>query len=337
MSAFGEERTSHHIHTPIPQEQNGVVTIAVRCRLLLPTYPMNEHDLLSYYAEPSPFTGIGRFIEEVEAVGADAGDISKFVQGLLIHNALSSIYDVTFPEERTVEMQLHGVDALFERAKKLNPSRLAEVRTPSQRVVVVCRHFATIFVAVMRSKGIPARVRCGFANYFEPGKHLDHWVAEYWDQEIGRWVLVDAQVDDIQRRHFDIRLDTLDLPRDRFLVAGDAWKACRQGEVEANTFGVSGTENWGLIEVFGNVFQDLAALRKIELLPWGWYGLAGANEEAAYSETELIDRLASISSAADGGAIDLLRSLVSTDDRLCVSEQSLAEIHESDLASYAEG
>ena len=295
---------------------------------------MNERDLLSYYAEPGAFTQIGPFLEDVEVVGADAGEVSDFVQGLLIHNALASVYGVTFTEERMAEMQLHGVNALFERAKILNSGRLAEVRPPSQRVVVVCRHFATMFVAVMRSKGIPARVRCGFANYFEPGKHVDHWVAEYWNEAFGRWVLVDAQVDDIQRRHFDLRLDTLDVPRDRFLVAGDAWKACRNG-AEANTFGVSGTENWGLIEVFGNVFQDLAALRKIELLPWGWYGLAAANEEAAYSETELIDGLASISSAADGSAIDLLRSLVTTDDRLRVTEKSLTEIHESDLASYA--
>ena len=296
---------------------------------------MNERDLLSYYAEPSEFTQIGRFSKDLEAVGPDAGEISELVQGLLIHNALAAVYEVTFTEERMAEMQLHGVTAMFERAKKLNPGKLTESRPPSQRVVTVCRHFATTFVAVMRSKGVPARVRCGFANYFEPGKHLDHWVAEYWNEEIGRWILVDAQVDDIQRRHFHIRLDTLDVPRDRFLVAGDAWKACRDG-AEANTFGVSGTENWGLIGVFGNVFQDLAALRKIELLPWGWYGLAAADEEAAYSETELIDELASISSGADGGAIDLLRSLVSSDDRLQVSEKTLTQIQASDLASYAE-
>jgi len=46
----------------------------------------------------------------------------------------------------------------------------------------------------MRHKGIPSRVRCGFANYFERGKHVDHWVAEYWLASEHRWLLVDAEL-----------------------------------------------------------------------------------------------------------------------------------------------
>jgi transglutaminase-like putative cysteine protease len=43
-----------------------------------------------------------------------------------------------------------------------------------------------LFVALIRRKGVPARARCGFADYFEPGKHLDHWVGEYWNSDEGR-------------------------------------------------------------------------------------------------------------------------------------------------------
>ena len=296
---------------------------------------MEESELLSYYAAPGEFTQIGRFHDELDAVMQDPAAIARFVQGLLIHEALAPAYEVTVSEKRTTEKQLHGADAIFERAKKLKPSALIDPRSPSERVLVVCRHFALVFVSVMRTMGIPSRVRCGFASYFEPGKHVDHWVGEYWSGQEGRWVLVDAQVDDVQRGLFDIRIDTSDVPRDRFLVAGDAWEACKNG-ADADTFGVSGTENWGLIEVFGNIFQDLAALQKVELLPWGWYGLAAENEEAAYSETEVINQLASISRSADGAAIEQLRKLVATDERFRVPEESLREIHAADLASYAE-
>jgi hypothetical protein len=56
--------------------------------------------------------------------------------------------------------------------------------------------------------------------------------------------LVDAQIDDRQRELFRVTFDRLDVPRDRFLVAGDAWRACRNG-ADPMTFGVAGTEMWG--------------------------------------------------------------------------------------------
>jgi hypothetical protein len=105
------------------------------------------------------------------------------------------------------------------------------------------------------------------------------------------------------------------VPRDRFLVAGDAWRACRSGAADPLTFGVAGTSNWGLIEVFGEVLLDLAALRKVELLPWRWYGLA-TEEGAAEREAELMDRLAALSSAADADALEALQAMVTSDERL---------------------
>ena len=89
---------------------------------------------------------------------------------------------------------------------------------------------------------------------------------------------------------------------------------------------------WGLVEVYGNVFQDLAALQKIELLPWGWYGLA-LDESAMEREVELIDRLAGISRNAEAEAIEKLRTLIAEDSRLGVPEQNLKEIVAADLAS----
>ena len=120
-------------------------------------------------------------------------------------------------------------------------------------------------------------------------------------------MLVDAQIDDRQRELFRLTLDTLDVPRDRFLVAGDAWRVCRNG-TDPITFGVAGTEMGGLVEVYGDLFQDLAALQNIELLPWGWYGLA--TNKSGIGETALIDRLAGISSSADAQALEELRSVI---------------------------
>lgn len=101
------------------------------------------------------------------------------------------------------------------------------------------------------------------------GYHDDHWVTEYRLPD-GRWRLVDAQV---LHPAYELSFDPLDVPRDRFLVAGDAWRACREGGADPGTFGV-----WfhgdldGLWYIRTNVLLDLAAVNGVELLPWDVWG-----------------------------------------------------------------
>lgn len=286
---------------------------------------MTHDELLAYYASPGRFTNLGRFADEVDAFPSDVGAIAKVVQGLLIHEALAPAYQVMLSAERREEKQLHGAAAMLSCSERLEDRPLAERRPADRRVVGVCRHFATLFVACLRRKGIPARARCGFANYFQSGKNLDHWVGEYWNAGERRWVLADAQVDELQAKFYKPDFDLLDVPRDRFRVAGDAWAACRTDGADPMTFGVAGTENWGLLEVLGDLLLDLAALQNIELLPWGWYGLA-KETGACENEAELIDRLARLSSSADTAALVELRRMTAADARLAVPAETLAAI-----------
>ena len=274
---------------------------------------MTQEELLASYRSPGLFTRLDGFEDEVEGLPHDVAVIARTVQGLLIQEGLIGAYGVSLPAERIAEKQLHSSVAILARAMSLDSQAIVNPRVPERRVVGVCRHFATLFVAIMRQKGVPARVRCGFANYFAARKHVDHWVGEYWNAIEGRWVLVDAQIDDRQCELFRMTFDRLDVPRDRFLVAGDAWRACRNG-ADPMTFGVAGTEMWGLVEVYGDLFQDLAALQNIELLPWGWYGLA--TDKSGIGETALIDRLAGISTSANAQALDELRTMIAEDGRL---------------------
>lgn len=291
---------------------------------------MTHNAFLDGYRTPGVFTGLEGFEAQIDALPADAGAVAAFVHGLLIHEGLTGAYGVTLAPGRADEKQLHGAAAMLRQAMRLHDRPITEPRAPEHRVVGVCRHFATLFAAVMRRKGFAARVRCGFANYFQPGKHLDHWVGEYWNDALRRWVLVDAQVDDLQRKLFNLTLDPLDVPRDRFLVGGDAWRVCRQG-ADPMGFGVAGTEMWGLVEVYGDTFQDLAALQNIELLPWGWYGLA--TDEAGMAETALIDQLADISSRADEAAMAELAERLAADERLRPPLDRVAETAKAEAAT----
>ena len=286
---------------------------------------MTHDELLASCTAPGIFTGIDGFEQQIAALPNDPASIVRVVQGLLIHEALGPVYGISLSPQRLAEKQIHAAKVMLACAERLDGSSVIHARVPQKRVVGVCRHFATLFVACLRSKGIPCRARCGFANYFIPGKCVDHWVAEYWDG--ARWVLVDAQVDEAQRAFYSVDVDTLDVPRDRFLVAGDAWRACRNG-ADAMNFGIAGTSMWGMVEVYGDVFQDLAALQNIELLPWGWYGLA--KDQRGMEETALIDSLAAISSSANAAAIGSLRQMLADDVRLRVPADMIAAIRASD-------
>ncbi|VDR37035.1 Uncharacterised protein [Tsukamurella paurometabola] len=99
-----------------------------------------------------------------------------------------------------------------------------------------------------------------------------------------------------------------DLAPGQFLSGGEAWVAFRRGEVAPSKFGVSGTENWGAAEIRGNLVKDLAALNKVEMLPWDEWGLM---TEAYHGRTgsaydHLLDEVAAVCSTDDTTAIAAL-------------------------------
>ena len=96
------------------------------------------------------------------------------------------------------------------------------------------------------------------------------------------------QIDDLQRRTFGVTIDTLDVPRDKFLVAGDGWQLCRTGKLDPATFGI--LDMWGLWFIASNVIRDVAALNNHEMLPWDVWGAMTLKDSEL--DLGLIDRLA---------------------------------------------
>jgi transglutaminase-like putative cysteine protease len=141
-------------------------------------------------------------------------------------------------------------------------------RTASARVAGNCRHFTVLLVTLLRAQGTPARARCGFGGYFGTGTFEDHWVCEFWAVGQQRWVLADAQLDARQRDFFTIGFDVLDVPRDQFLVAGDAWARYRAGTADPGDFGLTLLHESGAWWIAANLIRDVAALCGMEMLPW---------------------------------------------------------------------
>jgi hypothetical protein len=132
----------------------------------------------------------------------------------------------------------------------------------------------------------------------------DHWVCEYWNAPEARWVLVDAQLDQIQQAKLDLGFDPLDIPRDRFLVAGDAWSLCRTGRADPSAFGLG--KHWGLWWIAGNLVRDLAALNNMEMLPWDvWGAMPHSDWRPTDDQLVLFDRVASLTCTPDAAPGEL--------------------------------
>ncbi|MDX6421278.1 MAG: hypothetical protein QOG28_5898 [Trebonia sp.] len=194
----------------------------------------------------------------------------------------------------------------LKRAPAEDGRALDVAREPSARVPGNCRHFTVFTVAALRAHGIPARARCGFGGYFGTGWYEDHWVCEYWNATAGRWTLADAQVDDVQRPVFGVGFDVLDVSRDDFLVAGDAWRRCRAGLADPGKFGLSLLDEAGYWWIAANLLRDVAALNNMEMLPWDiWGEMLRPNEEPDKAQVALFDELAALTTDPDAGFAEL--------------------------------
>jgi hypothetical protein len=270
----------------------------------------------AFYTRTGPMTDPGPYAALLDALPRDVAGVTGVVPGLLLHEHWASNYGVELTEERRSETHTRSTRAMLERALALDDRPLGRERPVEHRVVGTCRNFSVLTTAMLRRHGVPARARCGFATYFTPDCIVDHWVAEYWNVEQARWIMVDAQLDAFQRSHLHPDFDPLDVPRDRFLVAGEAWRRCRSGEADPALFGIMDMR--GLWFVAGNVLRDLAALNNMEMLPWDVWGVMPQPDEPIDPERlALLDRLAALGREPDRDIAEL-RAVYEADERLRV-------------------
>jgi hypothetical protein len=271
---------------------------------------------LDFYRHPGPMTSAGRYVAWLDQLPRDVGELARIVQGLAIHEFAADWYGVSISAERQSESHIRSVEQMVERILALDRRPLSVTRPPEKRLVGVCHHFMLLLLAMLRAKGVPVRGRRGFGTYFNPGYFEDHVVCEYWNARENRWVLVDPQFDEVWCRKLKIDHDVLDVPRDRFLIAGDAWMLCGAGKADPDRFGIIKGNLRGRWFIADNLVHDVATLNKMELLQWDvWGAMPQPDHSLSDDELGFFDRLASLTREPDG-SFEELRRLFQEDQRL---------------------
>jgi hypothetical protein len=266
------------------------------------------------YAEPALMTSVGRHTPLLTGLPASVPELAAVGHGLLIHEHITGPYGVELTDAERQNVHVRRLEHILEHVLSISDAPLTEARPPQRRAAANCRHFTVFLVAALRAHGVPARARCGFGMYFREGYGEDHWVAEYHNAAENRWVLVDGQLDAVQREMFHIGFDVTDVPRDGFLVAADAWRRCRAGEFDPARFGLSFLEEGGWWWIAGNMMRDAAALENVEVLPWDTWGVMPGPDDPV--DMDLFDALAAATISPDDTVAE--RRELMSDERLRV-------------------
>lgn len=254
-------------------------------------------DEATFYRTQSAFTDPGTMGHEMlNGLPTDPGALARVVRGLLIHRLEGDRFGVRLEVQRLHhDAETRYVDDILRTIRERSEAPVAERRDPADRFVGTCRDFVVLHVALLRHVGIPARARAGTSTYFSP----QHWVTECWDPTRG-WKLIDPQLTFEAGEEEDYRFsfDPYDIPWSTFRSGGMGWRKARS---------TNEALNWHI--VVGDVLLDLAALNKVEMLPWDIWGPMdrGANDEPDTGTTALLDAVASATGPSTGRLSELRR------------------------------
>ncbi|MGD9099507.1 MAG: transglutaminase domain-containing protein, partial [Anaerolineae bacterium] len=277
-------------------------------------------DILDYYTSHSPITDPGPYAYLYDDLPDDLGGLVAAIHAVLLHKQDADHHSVPLTKISRREQHLRTMQQRLGNIVSLDPSPLTVVRELKARQIGWCREFAVFMVSMLRHKGIPARMRVGFIDYFveEPPYKADHWITEYWDEERAAWRLIDPNLEGLEREDLEAQvkapfragLDMMDLRRDdEFYAAGSAWKLARAGELKADL--CRANRRWrGWPCIRGNLLHDFQALNKTELMIWDYWDELSRKPESEMTAQDkaLLDRIAALSHHPDEN-LDEMQSL----------------------------
>ncbi|MES5483514.1 transglutaminase domain-containing protein [Bradyrhizobium sp. INPA03-11B] len=252
-----------------------------------------------FYVRQDALTDPGELAGTYDDLPETIPELREVVSGLIVHVALAELYGI--PPDTPMIRQTQPVADRLKSIQAAFAASLTAARPPRNRTFGTCRDYALLLCSMLRTRSIPARVRCGFATYIGDDIHHDHWICEYWSPADERWRQADAQLDALQIDRQQVTFDCANLPRDAFLTASQAWRLARSNAVAAGAFGHAATTGLWFLHV--NVYRDLLSLTNRQMSNWdSWRDAAPAGKVLKVDALAELDRLAELVTAFESGA-----------------------------------
>lgn len=236
-----------------------------------------KKEILQFYLQTSMYTNHYPFTEYYQSLPDDIETLSKLLFHQVIHRKkLARSY--TCQDESQRELLQIKKEYPWYRNRcdddilLTAPAITAELFRQDARgfvfgreikdcVVITCRYVSVLLASILKAKGIPARCRSGYANYFHKERtkpYYDHWIVQYYNAKEKRWVNVDA--DGI----YDVSFNQWDMPNEEFKWIAAVWLDVRQNKDSEKNY-IHGTHLNSLENLLYALFFDFHALMNDEI------------------------------------------------------------------------
>jgi formylglycine-generating enzyme required for sulfatase activity len=216
-------------------------------QILKNTFSKDDTQALNFYRQYSSFTDPGEYKYLYKNLPDSLPELCSLVRSQFIHpyEELPK-YREQIPKERWDEMLKYPtVKSILKGLVSYDSRGLVKDRKPENQLVLACRENAILLASILKYRGIPARVRGGYATYLIPDFHTNHAICEVWNENDRRWMLVDPST------------GMIDFSRDKFDFGNDAWLKMQKKEIDPNLFGMPG-QHPGALSIIAIVCTDLA-------------------------------------------------------------------------------
>ena len=237
---------------------------------------MNQK-ILDQYLEFSQYTNPGLYKDMLRNLPDKIEDLGLLVRKQLIHRLdldnANNVSGANLGFDNAAKVPWHRqceddnfptVPAILAELYRRDGAGFITDRAPKNKLVLTCRFVAILTASILKSKGIPARVRVGFAPYIGRfgGRSVVHQVNQYWSNQEKRWIIIDVDAS-LNRLYFN----PYDMPEGSFDFPADAWLNVRSGKEDGKRFchwEIAGYPALALIAT--QFFHDFHSLMNSEII-----------------------------------------------------------------------
>ena len=272
-----------------------------------------------YYLKYSLFTNPGLYEKEFKKLPQDIREIGLLLRQNIIHRTTlewgntGTNTDLRFGDMTKVpwwrqaeDDDLPTVAAILAELYRRDERGFVSDRQEADKLVLTCRFISILAVSILKSRGIPARVRSGFAPYFEENQSDDHWIVQYWSDKEDRWITID--IDGSLSLRAGQAFDPYDMPDVVFDWSANAWLDVRAQKVKGDYFWNAGDFR-GLMPIAWELFYDFHSLMNHEIVYTHTPSLVNFNNFSALTSSQYndIDQLATLMLDPDTNFEELLK------------------------------
>lgn len=261
-----------------------------------------DTSLLEFYRQYSSSTDPGEYGDLYQGLPVSLQELCSLIRSQFIHPyAELPKYRDRIPQERWGEMSKYSsVVSILGGLVSYDSSGLTKGRQIEDKLVLGCWHNSILLASILKSRGIPARVRYGHATYIAPGYHISHVISEVWNEDELRWMLVDPS------------MDMVDFSRDKFDFSNEAWLQYQREEIDPSLYGIPGRYS-GMGSIAAKVSGDLASILGTEHTTFEFAPILDfifeEDKELTAEQTEILNRISALMRSIDADSFAELKHL----------------------------